>query len=560
MYSVTYPDYSKIDYSSNKPDVAPVYTQARPQSTNHTRQYQQQCNVPPQPCYLPPCPPAHVQQARILARHGINSVKAVTVPTFVHTNKSSYKRLQDSQSSSRSSGSDTLQCCAPPPVTEVCTCRPRPQICRACNPKRGQKVYPGRQSWPLRGNPSKVPARSSSFTSRRTAASGLCPPSEDEGALSDTYLAVRFGSRQSHNESHSDRETSYETKNKTYRNHSSNLCLPEEHEIRQRRASDSQMRLGSTYLDHPQHGLPRTNARSNHCLPSCTMHITEERTDRPITPQQSRDHKASPCIDPRSDCCMDYRGSNRALDSKSNMGGDLRSNSHFDTMGNQYPEVILDSCLAPRSEHNARNTSPVLSPRYESQSSPRFESHSRSQYDYYGSSLDPRLSPRLSPRSESRYAPRLDINPDSSPRIDPRISPQIIEPRPDVCASPSYDMRRNGFDRLQEMKSNAQKFFEDIAEFNNNKSEDSSSDMPDDFRSQQAELHEKYEDIRENNRVEMTQDSSQLKPRINIPADPREDHLNTGYESGPEIAVGLEDPPWYCSSDNAKVNINLFFK
>ena len=649
MYSVTYPDYT-----TSKGENIPMYTQARynPSELSRTNQMQAQknsCNVPPQPCYPSPCPPAHVQQARILARHGINPVRDVTVPTFVHTNRSTYR----AQNTSRSGVAEVLQCCAPAPASDLCTCRPRPPpICKACNPRKKLPIYPGRQSWPLRGTPSKTPSRSLSFTSRRTAASNLCPPSEDEGALSDTYLAVRFGSShlQNNSGSFSDRDSTCGdppvTKSKSYRNTIPTLCLPDDQD-RQRRASDSQMRNGSSsHLDHTQYGLPRNNnSRSHNCLPSCTMHLKDDRESFSTLP---KDHKINPCLDSRADCCLEYKESSMILNSKIQ---DHRKSPTFDSMSGQFPEVILDSCLSPRTEkyssdldmspgHSPRydeggssprydgsqsprydekysprydrsssprfdrcssprydgpsspryesqhgprydsQTSPRYdsqhSPRYDSQSSPRYESQSSPRYDsqtsprydsqssprldaesqqrinhFFDSTIDARLSPRLSPRSDSRYSPNLEMKQEQ--RNDTRIRPRIIEPRPDVCASPSYDMKRSEIDRLHELKSNAAKFFEDIAEYNNNKSEDSSSDMPDDFTSQQQELRDKYKDVRDNNRTDLTTHSTERKTRSSLPPDPQEDHLNTGYESGPEIAVGLEDPPWHSVSPTGKV-------
>ena len=72
---------------------------------------------------------------------------------------------------------------------ESCSCQPLPDSCRACELQGYRPPLTARKSWPTRTPPSIIPARSYSFTGKKSRAYFQ---EADEGSLSDTYLSVKF--------------------------------------------------------------------------------------------------------------------------------------------------------------------------------------------------------------------------------------------------------------------------------------------------------------------------------------------------------------------------------
>lgn len=191
-YSITYPDYT-----GGKSELESRYSRQTPA-----------CTVPPQPQYLPPPPPAHARYRHPPPRP---SPTAVTQPTYVHGGRSQVGTGVHHSPLSATAATTPALPASPrpahatsptPPTNHVphtsrhapsCTCRPSPRHCRACGSQGGRHHAGG--TWGARPpSTGRVPTRSSSFSSRRSG--GLCPPpADDEGALSDTYLAVRLSGR-----------------------------------------------------------------------------------------------------------------------------------------------------------------------------------------------------------------------------------------------------------------------------------------------------------------------------------------------------------------------------
>lgn len=79
------------------------------------------------------------------------------------------------------------------PLKPACTCQPQPVSCKACEIQmaKSNKTFSDRKTWPERSSPNNFSSRSYSFEGKK-ARNML---QEDEGALSDTYLAVNLRSR-----------------------------------------------------------------------------------------------------------------------------------------------------------------------------------------------------------------------------------------------------------------------------------------------------------------------------------------------------------------------------
>ncbi|ROT76294.1 hypothetical protein C7M84_005118 [Penaeus vannamei] len=169
MYSITYPDYTP------KSDL--------------NQQYPRQAQPPPcTPRQVPP-PVAPADRDSALQPDGGDTAHLRPRRSVAGRVQPSSPRHLPCHGANNNSAPPSSRC-AP-----SCTCRPSPRECRACGPGGNRSSFSLRNwaSRPAAGHATRVPSRSSSFSNRR---GGVVPSSsDDDGALSDTYLAVRINGR-----------------------------------------------------------------------------------------------------------------------------------------------------------------------------------------------------------------------------------------------------------------------------------------------------------------------------------------------------------------------------